>query len=183
MDPITTSVQLLDQWKIITLKYKQQKPKLPDINNDPFTITLVTLTGCQLPLTIHPLDTILDIKKEIYKKDGIPLDQQRIVFKGVRLQDDKMVYEYGIEENARIHLILRLRGGMFHVTSSRADYKELKNDIEYNNNLQKALEIVSSMQNTYGHIDLLDLLRVQITECNKSELKQLIDIINTYIAI
>lgn len=179
---IPASIQLLDQWKIITLKYKQQKTKfdIPHINNDPFTITSVTLTGRQLKLNIRPLDTVLDIKKEIYKQDGLPLDQQQIVFNGVRLHDDKMIYDCGIEENARIHLILRLRGGMFHATSSRADFKELKYDIEYNNQLQKALEIVQSMQNIYGHLELLDSLRSQIVECRKSELQELVDILNTY---
>ena len=176
---ISASMQLLDQWKTITLKYKQQKTKFdPHINNDPFTITSVTLTGRQLKLNVHPLDTVLDIKKEIYKQDGLPLDQQQIVFNGVRLHDDKIVYECGIEENARIHLILRLRGGMFHVTSSRTDFNEY--DMEYNNQLQKALQIVQSMQNMYGHMELLDSLRSQIVEYSKSELQELVDILNTY---
>ena len=100
---MTSSIQLLEQWKTITLKYNQQKQKQTiQINNDPITITSVTLSGRQLSIVIRPLNTILDIKKEIYKQHCIPLDQQQLSFKGVRLQDDKLVYECGIEENAHI---------------------------------------------------------------------------------
>ena len=102
---MTSSIQLLEQWKTITLKYNQQKQKQTiQIINDPITITSVTLSGRQLSIVIRPLNTILDIKKEIYKQHCIPLDQQQLSFKGVRLQDDKLVYECGIEENAHISI-------------------------------------------------------------------------------
>ena len=83
---------------------KKQKQQILLADNNLFEITAKTMTGRILTIQVRPNDTVLDIKKEIYKQHCIPLDQQQLSFKGVRLQDDKLVYECGIEENAHISI-------------------------------------------------------------------------------
>jgi ubiquitin len=69
-----------------------------------------TLTGKTLNLIYYSLDTIADIKQKVQDKEGIPPDQQRLIFKGRQLEDDKLYIDYAGEEDT-LHLVLRLRGG------------------------------------------------------------------------
>eukprot|EP01126_Amoeba_proteus_P045916 TRINITY_DN5168_c0_g1_i10.p1 TRINITY_DN5168_c0_g1~~TRINITY_DN5168_c0_g1_i10.p1 ORF type:complete len:124 (-),score=12.47 TRINITY_DN5168_c0_g1_i10:110-481(-) len=55
--------------------------------------------------------TISDVKVDIQEKEGIPTHQQRLVFKGRGLADEKTVGDYGLSENDLIHLVLTLVGG------------------------------------------------------------------------
>ena len=54
---------------------------------------------------------VVDIKEAILDVEGVPLDQQRLIFDGKQLKDSQRVYEVGIEPNATVHMVLRLRGG------------------------------------------------------------------------
>ena len=74
-------------------------------------IFIKTLQGKTMTIEVSDSDTIGTIKQKIQDKEGIPPDQQRLVFNGKQLEDDKTVEDYAIEENANIHLVLRLRGG------------------------------------------------------------------------
>ncbi len=74
-------------------------------------ILIKTLAGKTITLDVEENDTIDSIKKQIYDKEGIPVDQQRIVYNGKQLEDGNTVSSYNIGENTTLHLVLRLRGG------------------------------------------------------------------------
>jgi len=147
-----------------------------EINNDPFTITTVTMTGRQLKITVCPMNKIVDIKKEIYKQDGLPLDQQRLAFKGNTLDDDKYVHEYGMDETSRVQLVLRLRGGMFHESSSRMDYISIENKFV----LDKGLSMIRYMRDTYGNVEKMDEIHGKLIQCTNSEIKEVVELIEKY---
>jgi hypothetical protein len=56
-------------------------------------------------------DTIEDIKNKIMEKEGVPVDQQRLIFGGKQLDSDKTLADYDVQEDSTFHMVLRLRGG------------------------------------------------------------------------
>lgn len=70
-----------------------------------------TLQGNTITIDVSKEDTIASLKDKIQEKQGIPSDQQRLIFNGKQLEDDKTMNDYNIEDSANIHLVLRLRGG------------------------------------------------------------------------
>ena len=151
---------------------------VPTVYHEPFQITAMTLTGRIIDIQVHPNDTILKVKQEIYKQDQLPIDQQRIVFNGATLENDKFVYEYGIKSNSRIHLILRLRGGMFHESSSRSDFLLLS--YKSKELLEKGLSMIRYMRNKYDRTDIIDKIHEKWMECKEEEIASTLNVIEYY---
>lgn len=76
-------------------------------------IYIKSLTGKVTALQVESSDTVAIIKQKVHDKDGIPLDQQRLIFGGKQLEDRYTLSDYNIINDCSIHLVLRLRGGCF----------------------------------------------------------------------
>uniref|UniRef100_A0A915DQ33 Ubiquitin-like protein NEDD8 n=1 Tax=Ditylenchus dipsaci TaxID=166011 RepID=A0A915DQ33_9BILA len=76
-------------------------------------IKVKTLTGKEIELDVDASDRVERVKEKIEEKEGIPPPQQRLIFSGKQMADDKTVAEYKVVAGSVLHLVLALRGGGF----------------------------------------------------------------------
>ncbi|EPQ64387.1 hypothetical protein BGT96224_21 [Blumeria graminis f. sp. tritici 96224] len=74
-------------------------------------IKVRSLTGKEIVLDIESSYTVSQIKEKVEEKEGIPPVQQRLIYGGKQMADDKTAEDYKLEGGATLHLVLALRGG------------------------------------------------------------------------
>ncbi|XP_048101322.1 polyubiquitin-B-like [Alosa alosa] len=80
--------------------------------HDPVPIQVfVRNEGQSKTYDVTPGETVTDLKRKVYNKERVPVDQQRLIYNGKQLEDGQKLEDYGIQSGSTIHLTLRLRGG------------------------------------------------------------------------
>ena len=74
-------------------------------------IFIKTLTGRSITIIVEPTETISSVKLKVKDKDGVPVDEQRLIYGGHQLKDTDTLADYIIQSDATLHLVLRLPGG------------------------------------------------------------------------
>ena len=91
----------------LVTRLSSENPPLPASS---ILLYVKTLTGKTYNITIPSSSTVLDVKKEVEKQEGIEVKSQRLIFAGKQLEDGKLLSDYNVQRQSTLHLVLRLSG-------------------------------------------------------------------------
>ena len=100
------------------VEYNAPRPPIVP-TNEVINVVLIPLTNTSFNVSISPNALIYDLKCSVAYNQGVVADQFRLIFKGKHLDDSRTLKDYHVVDGSQIHLILRLRGGMYHSISGR----------------------------------------------------------------
>jgi len=121
-----------------------------------YQIFIKTITGKTLTFELEPDMTIEEVKDWIENYEGIPTDQQRLIYAGIQLEDGRTLSDYKVQNESTVHLVLRLRGGMYHFSSGRQDFSNMPSE-----SATAVINILNHKLYDTKHFDKLSIKQLQ----------------------